>query len=62
MADQDTAATKRAIKAESTVFCTILRDFWDENEERQPAGKEIEVSVEVAMDGIEAGTLARVKG
>ena len=46
---------------EKTVACTIMRDRWDENCVRIPAGTVVEVSVEVAMDGIENGTLERVK-
>lgn len=47
--------------AEKTVKCVILRDYWNEDGERQPAGKEIELSVEEAMDGVESGALSRVK-
>ena len=53
---------KRGRKAK--VACMVLRDFWtadDEKGGRVMAGTIIEVSPEEAMDGIEAGTLARVK-
>lgn len=53
---------KRGRKAK--VACVVLRDFWvksDEDGGRVHAGSIIEVSPEEAMDGIEAGTLARVK-
>ncbi len=46
------------------VACMVLRDFWrDEDEKggRVFAGTVVEVTPEEAMDGIEAGTLARVK-
>lgn len=39
----------------------IKRDFWDEEGERQRAGTIIKVPVEVALEGIESGALARVK-
>ena len=44
-----------------TIACVVLRDFWDENGDRQRAGKVVEVSVEAAMDGVEAGIPSRVK-
>lgn len=39
----------------------IKRDFWDGNGERHRKGTVIEVPVEEALDGIEAGALSRVK-
>ena len=53
---------KRGRKAK--VACVVLRDFWtadDEKGGRVAAGTIIEVTPEEAMDGIEAGTLSRVK-
>lgn len=47
--------------AEKTIKCIILRDFWDAEGERQPAGKEIDLPAEEAMDGVESGALSRVK-
>lgn len=44
-----------------TVRCVIVRDFWDADEVRHPAGKEIDVPVAAAFDGIETGILKRVK-
>lgn len=55
------AADAKASKAERLIEVQILRDFWDEKGERQPEGKIIKVSVELALDGIESGALARVK-
>ena len=46
---------------EATVACVILRDFWDEDCVRHRAGEIIEMSVPDALDGIEAGSLSRVK-
>ncbi len=51
-----------APKGEKTVLCRIKRDRWDESGVRQYEGTHIEAGVEEAMDGIEAGTLERVKG
>jgi len=48
--------------AEKTIKCVILRDYWDESGERQSAGKEVDLPAEEAMDGVEAGTLSRIKG
>jgi len=48
-------------KPAATVACTVLRDYWPEEDKRVPAGTVIRVSPEEAMDGIENGTLARVK-
>jgi len=48
--------------AEKKIKCVILRDYWDDAGERQPAGKEVNLTAEEAMDGVESGTLSRVKG
>ena len=47
--------------AEKMIKCVILRDFWDASGERQPAGKQIDLPAEEAMDGVESGALTRVK-
>lgn len=47
--------------AEKTIKCIILRDFWDADGNRQPAGKEIDLPAEEAMDGVESGALTRAK-
>lgn len=47
--------------AEKTIKCVILRDFWDKDGKRQPAGKEVDLTAEDAMDGVESGALSRVK-
>lgn len=39
----------------------IVRDFWDEDGERHPAGKKVSVPVDAALEGIESGALRRVK-
>jgi hypothetical protein len=51
---------------EKTVKVRVLRDYWlephkDGSENRVRAGSEIDVPVEAALDGIEAGMLERVK-
>ena len=46
---------------QKTIKCAILRDFWDANGVRQPAGKEMDIPVDEAMDGVESGALTRVK-
>lgn len=48
--------------ADKLIKCEILRDTWDEDGNRHKAGKIVEISAEAAMDGIEVGALARVKG
>ena len=47
--------------AEKMIKCTILRDTWDGDGVRHVAGEEVELPAEAAMDGVENGTLARVK-
>lgn len=44
-----------------TFTMRVLRDYWDEAGERIAAGSLVEASAEVAMDGVEAGSLSRVK-
>lgn len=44
-----------------TVSVHVKRDFWDENGERTRKGSIVDVSVEAALDGIEAGALSRVR-
>lgn len=46
---------------ETTIECEILRDFWNAEGERFRAGSVIEVDVDVAMDGVEMGSLRRHK-
>ena len=46
---------------EKTIKCVVLRDYWDATETRVPAGTEVDVPVDAAMDGVESGSLARVK-
>lgn len=43
------------------IKCEILRDFWDAKGDRHRAGTEIEVTVDEALAGVEAGALKRVK-
>ena len=52
------------LKTEGMIRCVVLRDFWptEKDEDRVRAGVMIEVSAEEALDGIESGLLARVKG
>lgn len=44
-----------------TLPVRINRDFWDASGVRHRKGTVIEVSVDEALDGVEAGTLSRVK-
>ena len=46
---------------DKTVRCRILRDTWDKDGVRRKAGTEVDLPVDAAMDGIEAGALERVK-
>lgn len=43
------------------IACLVLRDYWDAEGVRVPAGTEVTLDAEEAMDGVEAGTLSRVK-
>ena len=43
------------------VKCEIVRDFWDDDGKRHPAGTIVEVAIEAALDGVEMGSLRRVK-
>lgn len=45
----------------SGIKCLVLRDYWDAEGVRVPAGTEVTLDAEEAMDGVEAGTLSRVK-
>lgn len=47
--------------ADRKIKCTILRDVWNADGERQPAGTEVDLTPEEAMDGVEKGLIARVK-
>lgn len=47
---------------EKTIKCMILRDTWDADGVRHRAGKTVDLPAEAAMDGVEDGTLKRVKG
>lgn len=42
------------------VQCVIVRDFWDENGDRQRKGKVVDMTLMDALAGIESGTLKRV--
>ena len=43
------------------IACIVLRDYWGVDGDRVPAGTEVTLDAEEAMDGVEAGTLSRVK-
>lgn len=47
--------------SEKTIKCEILRDSWDEDGNRHKAGTQVDIPVEAAMDGVEAGIFSRVK-
>lgn len=51
-------------KAEPTVTCRVLRDYWptDDENDRVRKGAVVDVPVSVALDGVEAGSLQRMKG
>ncbi len=51
-----------AEKNEQTLMdVEILRDFWDADGVRHPAGTVVSIPVEAAMDGAEKGALRRAK-
>tara|TARA_R110000764_G_scaffold35137_2_gene78442 strand:- start:402 stop:701 length:300 start_codon:yes stop_codon:yes gene_type:complete len=58
--ESEVAARDEAAKS-GLIKCVILRDFWDKDGKRQPAGKEVDLTAEDAMDGVESGALSRVK-
>ncbi|AEI70916.1 hypothetical protein [EBPR podovirus 2] len=47
--------------AEKMVTARVLRDYWTEEGERIPAGREIKVPIEALVEGMEKGILERVK-
>jgi hypothetical protein len=47
--------------AEKTIKCVVLRDFWNAAGDRVRAGSEVNLPAEQAMDGVESGSLTRVK-
>jgi hypothetical protein len=51
----------KAAKSDKLIPVHVNRDFWDENGERVRKGTIVEVAVEVALDGVENGSLSRVK-
>ncbi|MGT2444478.1 hypothetical protein ACU4I5_18640 [Ensifer adhaerens] len=61
MADNKPQDNQTEKQKENLIEVEIKRDFWDEEGERQRAGTIIKVPVEVALEGIESGALARVK-
>lgn len=51
-----------AEKTEQTLMdVEILRDFWDADGVRHPAGTVVSIPVEAAMDGAEKGALRRAR-
>ncbi|MGO4619046.1 hypothetical protein AB4Z34_05390 [Ensifer sp. 2YAB10] len=61
MADNKPQDNQTDKPKENLIEVEIKRDFWDEEGERHRAGTIIKVPVEVALEGIESGALARVK-
>ena len=59
--DPETADVSPKKRAEKTIKCVVLRDYWDATATRVPAGTEVDLPVDAAMDGVESGSLARVK-
>jgi len=45
-----------------TVACVVLRDYWQAENDRVRAGSVLDLEPMAAIDGIESGLLARVKG
>ena len=47
----------------ATVTCEVLRDYWptDDQSDRVRKGTMVDVTMEAALDGIEAGALRRIK-
>lgn len=60
--EQDAAKPNSVSAKPYTVSVKVLRDFWDENGNRVGKGTIVDVSVDAALDGVESGALARVKG
>jgi hypothetical protein len=46
---------------DGTIACRVLRDYWPEEDQRVRAGAIVHLDAAAAMDGVEAGILARVK-
>jgi hypothetical protein len=59
----DPAEAPKAAEAgsERMIPVHVNRDFWDENGVRVRKGTIVEVAVEVALDGVENGSLSRAK-
>lgn len=62
-ASQEAAPTASPPPASAGVLCRVLRDFWptDDPLDRVRKGAVVEVTVEQALDGVEAGALQRVR-
>ena len=60
MADEDKKPAQAA--KERLIAVRIERDFWDADGTRHRKGTIVDVPVDAALDGVEAGTLSRVKG
>jgi hypothetical protein len=50
-----------AEKNQNMIDVEILRDFWDADGVRHPAGTIVSIPVEAAMDGAENGSLRRAR-
>lgn len=59
--DESLAGKNDGAEPAGQVEVEIKRDFWDEKGTRHRAGNTVRVSLETAMEGIENGSLARVK-
>lgn len=53
-------ATENEVK-QQLIEVEIVRDFWDTNGVRQPAGTVVSVPIDAALEGIETGALRRPK-
>lgn len=60
-AEVKTEVAEVATVAEPTFACRVLRDYWPEEDQRVRAGTIVHLDAAAAMDGVEAGILARVK-
>lgn len=59
MSDEANENTQPA--APQLIEVEILRDFWDNDCVRHPAGTIVQVPLEAALDGIEKGALRRAR-
>ncbi|MEO1140740.1 MAG: hypothetical protein AAFW66_00100 [Pseudomonadota bacterium] len=59
--DAKAPAEKKPIGGAATYEYEVQRDFWDTKRKRTRKGHVLKLTAEEAQDGIEGGTLKRVK-